>query len=156
MKKLPFVFLIRLLFSSSSFACQCKLKSVEEYFTDSKAVLLIEVQSLEVVRETDESLKAGSIKYLEATIKTIETFKEADADISFLRTYSNCGLELYPSQNYLVYVPKDSRVENYASRCHGSFKYLPQLEYSQSKLDAVRKYAHNNQMQPTPNNGSAD
>jgi hypothetical protein len=64
-KKLPFVFLICLLFSSNSFACKCALKSVEESFSYSKAVLLIEVQSLEVVRDGDRSLEVGSIKYLE-------------------------------------------------------------------------------------------
>ncbi|KJY95181.1 hypothetical protein [Pseudoalteromonas piscicida] len=143
MNKFFFVFLICVLFSSSCFACKCNFTSVEKSFSASKAVLLIEVQSLKVVREEGNSRKAGQIKYLEARIKTLESFKKANEDISVLTTYSNCGLELYPSQKYLVYVPKEGAVENYASHCHGSFHYLPQLEHSQAQLDEVRKYAYN-------------
>ncbi|MDP5205494.1 hypothetical protein ORI99_00325 [Alishewanella sp. SMS9] len=142
MKKLLLIFLMLLLYSPTSFSCSCKLKSVEESFSDSKAVLLIEVQKLEVVRNEDN----GTIKYLEAKFKTVESIMAADNDINVLRTYSNCGLDLYPSQKYLVYVPKESTVENYVSRCHGSFKYLPQVEYTRAKLDAVRKFAHNKSM----------
>lgn len=141
MKNLLLLALSTLLFTTKSIACSCAPTTIDESFFDSKAVLLIEVESLTAVRDNDKEY--GRIKYLEATFRTIESFKEAEEDIKVLRTYSNCGLELYPSQKYLVFIPNKSSVENYVSHCDGSFHYLPQLEYSQSRLDQVREHAHN-------------
>ena len=140
-KILQFLTLICVMFSYDALSCSCGLKSVEESFGDAKAVLLIEVQSLKVVTIPDKSRKDEYRKVLEATFNTIETFKESAIPVESLRTYSNCGLDLYPTQRYLVYVPKESSVENYVSHCHGSFKYRPQLEFAESKLKLVREYA---------------
>ena len=137
-----YLFILSLLFSGQSLACKCKTKTVEGYFADAKAVLLVEVESLNVVRADANSESPNSVQYLEASFHTIEPFKEADSPISFLTTRTNCGLALYPGQKYLVYVPKNSPVENAASRCDGSFHYQPQLEFSQAQLDAVRQYVN--------------
>ena len=142
--KILFLALIIFFYTPLSSACSCgKLMSIEESFLNSKAVLLVEVDSLKAVKEKIEGEESKRVKFLEANFTTIESFKADEEGINVLRTYSNCGLELYPSQKYLVFIPIDSHVENYVSHCDGSFHYLPQLDYSQLQLSKVREHAHN-------------
>ncbi|WP_139308993.1 hypothetical protein [Alteromonas sp. W12] len=144
MMKILFLALIIFFYTPLSSACSCgKLMSIEESFLNSKAVLLVEVDSLKAVKAKIEGEESKRVKFLEASFTTIESFKADEEGINVLRTYSNCGLKLYPSQKYLVFIPIDSHVENYVSHCDGSFHYLPQLDYSQLQLSKVREYAHN-------------
>jgi hypothetical protein len=128
------------LFSFNASACKCAYLSVSEAFEQSKAVMLVEIQSMQLKEIEDTRYDtSGKRKVVESTFTTIESFKQAEKSVEFLSTFSNCGLPFYPGQKYVVFVPMKSAVENSISVCTGSFQYRPQLEFDESRLKEIRE-----------------
>lgn len=130
--------------SFSANACKCPIKSLDESFSDSKAVLLVEVRSLVLTEVPDERYDInGKREIYEATFRTLESFKEPSEPIKILRAFGNCGLLLYPGSKYLVFVPLVSHIENNVSRCDSSFQYRSHHDYDAKMYENIKNLSHN-------------
>jgi len=125
-------------------ACKCRNITLDESFSNSKAVLLVEIKSLSFTENSDRNPNETSKqKVLEATFDIIESFKKSDEPIKILRRDSSCDLSLYPGQKYVVFVPKHHSVKHSISHCDGSFPYRSHMDYTTEKYNEIKKYIHN-------------
>jgi hypothetical protein len=127
MKILCGIFLM--FFTFSSFACSCR-QNLETYYENAKSAHLISV--------TSATLKND---YVETKYNVIEHLLNGDKDPKSVKVKNNnCSLQLYPGNEYVIFIPKEERFENTVSMCTGIYRLNLFMPPHIEKLDEIKRF----------------
>ncbi len=104
-----------------SYACSCS-QGLETYYEKAKSAHFINV--------TSATLKND---YVDIKYDVIEHLLNGHKDPKSVKTKNNnCSLQLYPGNQYVIFIPKEERFEDTVDMCTGVYplnlKIPPQLE----------------------------
>ena len=96
--------------SFNSQACSCPM-GLDAFYDKAKSAHLITV--------TSATLKSD---YVEIKFDVIENLiHDKIAPESVKTRNNNCSMQLYPGNEYVIFIPKEERFENTVSRCSGIY-----------------------------------
>jgi len=121
--------LILTLLAFNSNACSCRA-DIGNFYDKAKSAHLITV--------TSASLKDD---YVEVKFDVIEDLlnKNMAPDSVKVRN-NNCSLQLYPGNEYVVFIPKEERFENTVDRCTGIYSLNLFKPTDIEKLSEIKRY----------------
>jgi len=115
--------------SFNSNACSCR-NDIDSFYDKAKSAHLITVTS--AILKDD---------YVEVKFDTLENLlNKKEPPISVKVGNNNCSLQLYPGNEYVVFIPEEERFENTVDMCTGIYPlnlYKPQ---DVEKLDEIKRY----------------
>ena len=113
----------------NSYACSCRT-DIDSFYDNAKSAHLITVTSAILKDE-----------YVEVKFDVIENLlnKKKPPDSVKIKN-NNCSLQLYPGNDYLVFIPKEDQFENTVNMCTGIYPLNLYKPKDIEKIGEIKKY----------------
>jgi len=117
------------LLAFNSNACSCRT-DIDSFYDKAKSAHLITVTSA-ILKDDYVEVKFDVIENLLNRSKPPESVKVRN---------NNCSLQLYPGNEYIVFIPKEERFENTVNMCTGIYPLNLYKPKDIEKLGEIKRY----------------